>query len=106
MSDKIALDMSMLRAHASRIDQVASDVGEAAAAARSMNVAGGAFGLMCSFLVPPALVAVTSMERMLSASQRAIEHTATQLREIADEAEQREEDNIALIRELERGLPR
>lgn len=55
MGDQIALDFDTARQHATRVARVASDVRLAQDAAGSLNLAGGAFGVMCSFLVPPAV---------------------------------------------------
>ena len=54
MGDMIALDFDVARQHAARVARVGSDVRLAQDAAGSLNLGGGAFGLMCSFLVPPA----------------------------------------------------
>lgn len=100
MSDKIALDMSVLRDHAAKIDQLGQSVGEAASAAGSLDIGGGAFGVLCSFLVPPTMLATGAMESVISSSQRALARTAIQLREVAADAEQREEDISRDIRNI------
>ncbi len=56
MGDAIALDFELGRQHAARVGRVAADVQLAQDAASSLNLAGGAFGVMCSFLVPPAVL--------------------------------------------------
>ncbi|GAA4480871.1 hypothetical protein [Microbacterium panaciterrae] len=56
MGDTIALDFDLGRRHAARVGQVAADVRMAQDAASSLNLAGGAFGVMCAFLVPPAVL--------------------------------------------------
>jgi hypothetical protein len=52
------VDHDQLRDHANRIDQIGSSVKEASAAASSVNLDSGAFGVMCAFL-PPILSSFT-----------------------------------------------
>ena len=52
MSD-IAIDTDTLRQHASGVERLAADAVEALSAVQSINLSGGAFGVLCSFCVPP-----------------------------------------------------
>ena len=50
--DGFQVDTDVLRRHATRVSQVAGDIGTAQAAAASSDLSGGAFGVLCSFLPP------------------------------------------------------
>ncbi|WP_061962973.1 hypothetical protein [Demequina aurantiaca] len=107
MSDKIAIDADVMAHHIGKVNQVATSVGLATSAARSMNLGGGAFGLMCSFLVAPA-VAVTSVAvSSIESVEEAIERSAKELKGAVadfDRYESDVEDHVASIgRRLDAG---
>jgi hypothetical protein len=97
MAELIAVDTETVRRHAQRVGQVASDVRLAENAAGSMNVGGGAFGVMCAFLVPPAQLVSSIAIGAISAAATMLEQSEEQLRGLADdfdESEQRQIDTI------------
>ncbi|MCC2307976.1 type VII secretion target [Cellulomonas chengniuliangii] len=51
-ADAMVVDTEVLRRHAARVQQVASDLATAKAAAATTSLHSGAFGLLCSFLPP------------------------------------------------------
>lgn len=80
MAERITIDFDLIEQHARRVDLVASDVALAHDAASSINVAGGAFGLMCAFLVPPAALVSTLATSALASAQGMVERSARELR--------------------------
>lgn len=100
MADLIRVDADLALQHASRIENVADRVDVAIDAARSMNMGGGAFGLMCAFLVPPATVVSSVACDVLQSSRQLIERSAQELRAgVADigECDQRAVDELRVI---------
>ena len=67
MSAGLRIDPQGLAAHAARISNIADQADLARQAAVSMNLGGGAFGLMCAFLVPPLELISTPAEGFLGA---------------------------------------
>lgn len=104
MAQTIAFDFDMLHLHASRVEQIADDVAEAVSASRSTNMAGGAFGVMCGFLVPPALAVTEAAKLFLCEAEGLLNRTSRELRAIAADMEQTECDIIDRVRTLESEL--
>ena len=52
MAGEIRSDPDILRGHARGVTVIAEDLDDALAAARSVDLSGGAFGVLCAFLVP------------------------------------------------------
>jgi hypothetical protein len=80
MGGQIRVDPEVVTYHAARVERAAADAHVAVTAAQSMNVAGGAFGLMCSFLVAPALVTTEAAKHALVSIEDLIGRSATVLR--------------------------
>ncbi|AKV87769.1 type VII secretion target [Microbacterium sp. CFBP9023] len=108
MAELIAVDTETVRRHAQRVGQIASDVRLAENAAGSMNVGGGAFGVMCAFLVPPAQLVSSIAIGAISAAATMLEQSEEQLKGLADdfdEGEQRQLDTISgLMASVEGGV--
>ena len=108
MAELIAVDTETVRRHAQRVGQIASDVRLAENAAGSMNVGGGAFGVMCAFLVPPAQLVSSIAIGAISAAATMLEQSEEQLTGLADdfdEGEQRQLDTISgLMASVEGGV--
>lgn len=96
----IAIDRELLRTHASRVHTVQTAVAEAASAARSADLAGGAFGILCAFLVPPTTLVTGIAESMITAAATMLERTSNELRSIATDVDTREEDIASQLRAL------
>ena len=97
MAELIAVDTETVRTHARRVSQIASDIRLAENAAGSLNVSGGAFGVMCAFLVPPAQLVSSIATDAIAAAATMLEQSEEQLRGLAgdfDEGEQRQIDTI------------
>lgn len=108
MAELIAVDTETVRRHAQRVGQIASDVRLAENAAGSMNVGGGAFGVMCAFLIPPAQLVSSIAIGAISAAATMLEQSEEQLKGLADdfdEGEQRQLDTISgLMASVEGGV--
>lgn len=105
MADLIQIDPELIRTHATRVDQVASDISVAADAASSTNMGGGAFGVLCSFLVAPATIAASMAGSAIVAAQGMVTRSATEVRGVATDLASFESDVIAAISSLESQVP-
>ena len=85
MPENIAVDFDVLTAHASRVDQVSSAVGLGAQAAASLNLGGGAFGLMCAFMVPPATLVSSMAQSAITSAQEMVSRSASEVRGLRDD---------------------
>ena len=103
VSERIALDFEVLRYQASRVDLFGADIAEASAAVASMNLGGGAFGVLCNFLVLPAQVATTAAGEMIRDCEGLMRRAGTQLRKVAADAEEREQDFVATLKQIRIG---
>ncbi|WP_431837134.1 type VII secretion target [Cellulomonas sp. Y8] len=106
MSGGFEVDTEVLRRHGTRVGQVAGDLGTAQAAAGSIDLHGGAFGVLCSFL-PGIVSGVDSAARdAVTAMREATDGMITELGAMArsiDEADQRVEERMrSIVRVLDR----
>lgn len=104
MADEIAIDFDVIGYHANRVDQVAADVAVAQSAAASINLGGGAFGLMCSFLVAPTSLVSTAAQLTLNAAHGMVERSAREIRAVGRDFAVLEQDIIAEIDDLQSEL--
>ncbi|HSN43888.1 MAG TPA: hypothetical protein VLR88_07505 [Propionibacteriaceae bacterium] len=72
----------------------------AVTAAQSMNVGGGAFGLLCSFLVAPAMVTTEAAKLALVSVEDVISRSATVLRAGVGDFDRFEDTVIETVRDL------
>jgi hypothetical protein len=100
----IAVDAELIQAHAARVDRVAADVGVAKQAAASTNMGGGAFGVICSFLVPPATLAAHMAGSAIAAAEGMVTRSAREVRGVVTDMAAVEEDIVQAVRALEKGL--
>lgn len=96
---EINIDYDLLRAEAKAIGRVADSVDQGIAAVQSINLAGGAFGVMCAFIVPYAAVAT-------SVALQAFTDTAEMLRREADALDAVAQDFEALETQTGKDLTR
>lgn len=101
MADRIAADFDAIGRHAARVEAVASDIGVAREAAASMNMGGGAFGIMCSFLVGPATLASSLAQNAIGSAEKLVTRSAREIRGVADDFVALEESIAAKARALE-----
>ena len=90
--DLIVIDSALLDAHATNVEAVEADVRLAIQAAGQTMLSAGAFGLMCSWMIPPFLgVAGAATATMVSAAG-ALDQSARDIRAVGadfDKAEER-----------------
>lgn len=104
MSEKFALDFDELRYQADRVGDIATDVGSAADAVDTLMLGSEAFGVLCSFLVPPTLTVTAAMASSLRASERLLRRTGTQLRGVAADVASLERSIVDEVRAIEREI--
>ena len=84
-SDRIEIDADLLRAQARAAEGAADRIGTALQAVGSMNLGGGAFGLMCAFLVPIAATVTTVAASTMGEAAAMLGREAEALRATADD---------------------
>ncbi|MBN9177609.1 MAG: hypothetical protein J0I43_09620 [Microbacterium sp.] len=104
MADRIAIDRDLIVSHAARVEQVASDIKVARDAASSTNMGGGAFGVLCSFLVAPATVAAAMAGNAISSAEGMVRRSATEVRGVATDMAAFEDAALAAIKALDANL--
>lgn len=104
MADRLTIDTEVLLRHAARVDQVAADVGVAKDAAGSVNLGGGAFGLMCSFLVPPLDAVSNAARSALAAADGMVARSAREVRGMAGDFDSLEDGIGENLRNYRREL--
>ncbi|KQM38533.1 type VII secretion target [Microbacterium sp. Leaf203] len=100
----IRIDAELLNQHAGHVDQLASDAAQALSAVQSINLSGGAFGLLCAWMVPPVGVVSQAVGSAIQQGSRTIERTASQIRDAAGDFQRYEDSVVDVVRSLERGL--
>jgi len=104
VSAQIQIDADLVSQHAARVDQVAAQVRTASAAVDSMNLGGGAFGLLCAFLVPPVLVATTAGGMAISSTEHLLGRSTRELRGAVRDFAHYEDDTADAVDVLRRAL--
>ncbi|MFK4788673.1 type VII secretion target [Microbacterium sp. ZW T5_56] len=79
VADRIAISPSALTAHAQQVEQLATDVSVALDAVRGINLGGGAFGVMCAWMVPPALATSNIVISHIQQAQNVLQRTSDEL---------------------------
>lgn len=100
----IRVDVDLLQQHAGLVDQLASDAAQALSAVQSIHLSGGAFGLLCAWMVPPVGVVSQAVGSAIEQGSQTIERTAAQIRDAAGDFQRYEESVVDVVRGLERGL--
>jgi hypothetical protein len=100
----IAVDAELVVQHASRLGAVREGVAEAASAVGSVDLGGGAFGVLCSFLVPPAQLVAGIAQSMIVSADDMLDRTVDELRGFASDVEDRETTIVEQVRALQRGI--
>ena len=104
MSRHIAIDADLVVTHARRVEVVADDIGVAAAAARSTDMSGGAFGVLCSFLVPAAATVTSMAVRAIDSIEGMLLRSAVEVRGVADDVSQFDDRARSVLSALDREL--
>ena len=97
MSEKISIDTDAIEAHARHVDQVADDVRLAVQAAGQTMLSAGAFGLMCSWMIPPFLATAGAATAAMGSTASALDRSARELRGVGTDFANYEEDVIAAL---------
>jgi hypothetical protein len=100
----IALDFDILSTQASKVDQIGDDIGLAVSAVRSIDLSGGAFGVMCSFLVAPAQLVTAVAGTMIADCEALLGRTGAQLRNAVSDAQEREREIAQALKAIEAGI--
>lgn len=85
--ESLNVSPDLLRTQATHARTGSAAIGEAQSAIGSMNLTGGAFGIMCSFLVPPAMLVTGAASLMLANAKGMLDREATALDETASDFE-------------------
>lgn len=104
MSGKIAFDVDVLANQAQKVDQLAVDVSSAASSLGSAALGGRAFGTLGGFLAASVQSASSAASTACVDVQGALEGTADQLRAVASDVREVEQDIVQTMRELEREI--
>jgi hypothetical protein len=104
VADQIAVDPDHLRAHADRICEIRDDVLLAAEAAASTDMAGGAFGVMCSFMVPAALATTHAAHESIVSAADLLGRACERVRGWADDADETESAQCGEVSGLQSGV--
>jgi hypothetical protein len=101
MPGQITVDADLISAHAARVDTVAADIAVASDAAGSTNMGGGAFGVLCAFLVGPASFAASMAQQAIRSAEGMVQRSATELRGVATDMAAFEDDVMQATAALE-----
>lgn len=82
---ELRIDSDDLRAHSNRVLDIASGVRSAAHASDATPLGGGAFGLMCSFMVPPLSMVKSVSDQAIQSSASAVERVGDAIGNVADQ---------------------
>jgi hypothetical protein len=85
------IDPGLLRSHSGVISAIADDVGMAADAAVSVDIHGGAFGLLCNVLPPLIGPLESAVESAISGAETEVRNTTTGLNTVATTFENQDE---------------
>jgi hypothetical protein len=81
---ELTVDTDAMRSHASALDGIASGLAEAVDAAATTTMPDDSFGLLCAFLVPPAMLLQGAAAAGVTAGSTAVAGTRTGVRSSAD----------------------
>ncbi|MEQ6895916.1 hypothetical protein [Microbacterium sp. KR10-403] len=104
MAGQITIDQDLIIAHAARVRQVSADVQTARDAASATSMSGGAFGILCAFLVGPATLVATAASAAIGSAQGLVDRSADEVRGVGDDMAAFEEELAASIRQIEGAL--
>lgn len=82
--DGFDVDTDDLRSHASDLHTISTDIANAAQAGGITMMQDGAFGILCSFLIPPAIAVQSACTAVIAAAAGSVDATAGVVRSVAD----------------------
>lgn len=100
--EQIRIDADVIQQHASKGEQLASDAAEAVSAIGSINLSGGAFGVLCAWMVPPVAVVSTAVSQAISGGQDLISRTASEVRAVVSDFDSYEQAVIEAVQGMEK----
>jgi hypothetical protein len=100
------VDTEVLRRHATRVGQVAGDVGTAQSAAGTSDLNGGAFGVLCSFLPPIVASTDRAAKDAIAAVREATDAMVSELGAMARSIDQTDQVVEARMQAITRVLSR
>lgn len=103
--DLIVIDSALLDAHATNVEAVEADVRLAIQAAGQTMLSAGAFGLMCSWMIPPFLATAGVATGLLNSAAGALAHSAREIRAVGADFDAQEQRISAALGRLESGVP-
>lgn len=104
--DGFQVDTEVLRRHATRVSQVAGDIGTAQAAAGSSDLNGGAFGVLCSFLPPIVASTDQAAKDAIAAVREAADGMVSELAAMARSIDQTDQAVESRMAQITRALAR
>ena len=102
--ERIAMDSAVVDAHAGNVEQVAADVRVAIQAAGQTMLSAGAFGLMCSWMIPPFLATTGLATSTLVSTASALDRSARELRGVASDFDAFEDETGVGFTRLRSGV--
>lgn len=104
MAERITIDSALLEAHARNVEQVAADVRTAIQAANQTMLSSGAFGLMCSWMIPPFLTTAGLTTSTLGSTASALDRSAREIRAVGEDFDRFEQQVGRSLRTIESGV--
>lgn len=104
--ERIAVDLDVLTAHRRRVEQVGALVDVARDAAASTGLGGGAFGVLCSFLVAPLQLVQGGAQTALGQISSSIGRVGVQLGAAAADLAAADQDAVDVLAGLQGELDR
>lgn len=89
--ERIVIDSGLLDAHAKDVEAVEADVRLAIQAANQTMLSSGAFGLMCSWMIPPFLATAGTSTALLNSAAAALGRSAREIRAVGADFDAQEE---------------
>ena len=102
--ERIVIDSALLDAHAKDVEAVAADVRLAVQAAHQTMLSAGAFGLMCSWMIPPFLMTAGTASGLLDTAASALDRSAREIRAVGSDFDGQEQRVSATMSRLGIGL--
>ena len=97
---ELKVEPSVLRSHAAKVAEISDGVASAKSASGATNLAGGAFGIMCSFMVPPLSAVKGVADLVIDSAAGAIEETVGDLKDVADSYEDTDVANSKALNDI------
>lgn len=103
---RIAIDVEVLGAHRRRLEQIGADLAVARDATAATDLGGGAFGLMCAFMVPPLQLVQAAAQRALGQVSASVDRAGREVVAAGDDLAAADERGVQQYRALQADLDR